>query len=127
MIFMPIGDKEGFTKIWCIDLGSRLGVLRPRALTLHMTLWTKLKITERTPKLFSFSCAPHFAYFAERMGTRGIRAAQKAFACGGQEGGSYSSCLALQLLSHLSLPSLPSPPPFSLSISHLDSRPRYQR
>jgi hypothetical protein len=80
---MPIGDEEGFTKIRHIDLGSRLGVLRPRALTLHMTLWTKLKITERTPKLFSFSFASHFAYFAQRMGTRGIRAAQKAFACGG--------------------------------------------
>ncbi len=52
--------------------------------------------------MFSLSCAPHFAYFAERMGTRGIRAAQKGICVlrGTRKRGSYSSCLALQLLSH---------------------------
>jgi len=35
-------DEEGFTKIRGTNLGSRLGVLRPRALILHMTLWIKV-------------------------------------------------------------------------------------
>jgi hypothetical protein len=107
-------DEEGFTKIQGTNLGTRLlGILRLRALILHLTLWTKLRITERTPNCFHFPVHPTSAYFAERMGTRGIRDAQKAIACGGRGRGSYSSCLALQLFSHLSLFS-PLPPSLSL-------------
>jgi len=104
-------DEEGFTKIQGTNLGTRLlGVLRLRALILHLTLWTKLRITERTPNCFHFPVHPTSAYFAERMGTRGIRAAQKAIACGWGEEGVVTAAALPCNSSLISLPSLPSPP-----------------
>jgi hypothetical protein len=80
---MPIGGAHGRgglhkNKFGAQTLALALGVLRPRALILHMTLWTKTKDHKKNPKIvfivFIFLCTPHLAYFAERMGTRGIRA-----------------------------------------------------
>jgi hypothetical protein len=109
-------DKEGFTKIWGTNLGSRLGVLRPRALILHMTLWTKLKITERTPNCFHFPVHPTSHILRKEWARAALGLRKRHLRAGGHEG--VVTAAALPCNSYLiSLPSLPSPlPPTPLSL-----------
>lgn len=112
-----LGTRRASQKIRRIDLGSHLGVLRPRALILHMTLWTKLKITERTPKLFSFSFAPPLRIFCRKNGHARHQGCSKGICVRGARKGVVTAA-ALPCNSYLiSLPSLPSPPFLSVNLS----------